>query len=376
MNIRRRSSIAWIGRSDFGLPLLRAHVHVVGGSLRGRIRLSRERARPRGSILDVTSPAGIADRPLLAAALAVITAFLGAAAFFPALRLRRRARRAVLALLALPILLAPLWIPAGEPVTRAAAAIFACLMLFKAYDVHTGAEHGCRPDLRTYLWWLSNFLSLVLRKVHLEPRPTGRQNALRLAGAGAVIGVSYGGVLVLRQVDWQVHPFALEHTLKAVVLFAAFTAAFSFTIHLARLAGVQTRDFTSALWLARTPAEFWNRYNRNISQFLLEDVYKPARRVRSPLLAVVIAFAISAIGHEYIFSIAIGRIQGYQTVFFLLQGAVVAATASWKPTGWWAVPATAATVIFLLASSVLFFASFHGAATVYSDVPPMLFSAP
>lgn len=324
----------------------------------------------------MTSPAGIADRPLLGAVLAVITAFLGAAAFFPALRLPRRPRRAVLALLAVPILLAPLWVPAGDPLVRAAAAIFACLMLFKAYDVHTGAEDGCRPNLRTYLSWLPNLLSLVLRKVHLEPRPTGRRNALRLAGAGAVIGVSYGGVLVLRQVDWQVHPFALEHTLKAVVLFAAFTAAFSFTIHLARLGGIQTRDFTSSLWLARTPAEFWNRYNRNISQFLLEDVYKPARRVRSPFLAVFIAFAISAIGHEYIFSIAIGRIQGYQTVFFLLQGGVVAATARWKPTGWWAVPATAATVIFLLASSVLFFASFHGAATVYSDVPPMLFSAP
>jgi hypothetical protein len=37
--------------------------------------------------------------------------------------------------------------------------------------------------------------------------------------------------------------------------------------------------------------------------------------------------------HEYIFGMAIGRVQGYQTAFFLLQGVAVAATARVKAKG-------------------------------------------
>ena len=65
----------------------------------------------------------------------------------------------------------------------------------------------------------------------------------------------------------------------------------------------------------------------------------------------------SAILHEYIFWIAVGRLQGYQTAFFLLQGLVVAATLKVRPRGWRAVAWGTGTLAFNLASSVLFFAS-------------------
>ena len=81
-------------------------------------------------------------------------------------------------------------------------------------------------------------------------------------------------------------------------------------------------------------------------------------------------FGLSALIHEYLFSIAIGRVQGYQTAFFLLQGFAVAATARLKARGWTAAPWLAATLGFNLVSSVLFFASVNGLVPFYSRELP------
>ena len=109
--------------------------------------------------------------------------------------------------------------------------------------------------------------------------------------------------------------------------------------------------------MARIPADFWRRYNRAAGQFFHEDVFKPLGGLRSPVRATLGTFAVSAVLHEYIFWIAVGRVQGFQTAFFLLQGLVVAATLKVKPRGWRAVAWGTGTLGSNLASSVLFFAS-------------------
>jgi hypothetical protein len=108
---------------------------------------------------------------------------------------------------------------------------------------------------------------------------------------------------------------------------------------------------------ARTPADFWVRYNRPAGQFLHEDVFKPLGGLRSPGRATLGTFAVSAVLNEYIFWIAVGRVQGYQTAFFMIQGLVVAATRKVRPRGLRAVTWSTGTLAFNLASSVLFFAS-------------------
>ena len=80
-------------------------------------------------------------------------------------------------------------------------------------------------------------------------------------------------------------------------------------------------------------------------------------------------FLVSALGHEYIFSTAAGRLQGYQTAFFLLQGLVVAATLRVRPRGWRAVAWGTGTLAFNLASSVLFFASLDEVLPFYTRRP-------
>jgi hypothetical protein len=73
--------------------------------------------------------------------------------------------------------------------------------------------------------------------------------------------------------------------------------------------------------------------------------------------AALATFLVSAIIHEYVFDIAVGRVQGYQTAFFVIQGIAAAATLRVKPAGWAALPWVAGTFAFNLVTSVLFFAS-------------------
>jgi hypothetical protein len=82
--------------------------------------------------------------------------------------------------------------------------------------------------------------------------------------------------------------------------------------------------------------------------------------------ATVATFVVSALVHEYVFGIALGRVQGYQTLFFLSQGLAVTATARLKPAGWKLWPWIAATLTFNLATSVLFFASINSVVPFYS----------
>ncbi len=77
-------------------------------------------------------------------------------------------------------------------------------------------------------------------------------------------------------------------------------------------------------------------------------------------------FAVSALVHEYVFGIVLGRVQGYQTVFFMLQGCAAAATLRIRPNGWKAALWVAATLGFNLATAVFFFASVNGMVPFYS----------
>src|SRR5260370_20964948 len=95
---------------------------------------------------------------------------------------------------------------------------------------------------------------------------------------------------------------------------------------------------------------------------------KPAHGFRAPIRATLLTFAVSALVHEYVFGIVLGRVQGYQTVFFLLQGCAAAATLRIRPNGWSAMLWGAATLGFNLATAVFFFASVKN--TAVASVEP------
>jgi hypothetical protein len=308
---------------------------------------------------------------LLRLAVAVVLCYGLATASYPVLLLAGRIGRGVVLAVCCSVLLSPLLIPPDRPLLRFFASVAAVIVVVKLYDLHFDSRRGSRPSLVPFASFLGNPFSLVRRRLADEPRPAPRQNLLRL-GRG-VLGVSAGiAVLIgLFRVDWEGYPFLVEHTSKVATFYVAVICGLDAAAALWRLAGGVARDYMGNPFVARTPADFWRRYNRPMHQFFWEDVFKPVGGLRAPVRATLLVFAVSAVMHEYIFGIAIGRVQGYQTAFFLLQGAAVAATARVKARGWRAILWTAGTLGFNFVSSVLFFASMNGLVPFYSRGLPV-----
>ena len=301
--------------------------------------------------------------------LAFSAAYAVAACFFPALAWGRRARAAAFVALAPLVLLTPLFVPADRRLLRYLAPVLATVLAVKLYDLQT---HGApRTTLRAYLTLLANPFGLILRKLDVKRRPPARED---LAQLGLGLAGAAGGACLLAgalAVDWRWLPFALEYVALVLAFFLALLPPLAAAAATWRLLGGAGLNVMNRPWLARTPADFWRRYNLVMQQFFYEDVFKPAGGLRAPVRATLLTFAVSAVIHEYIYGIALGRVQGYQTGFFLLQGVAVAATARAKPRGWGAAVWAACTWAFLLTSSVLFFASMNGVVSLLSRPLPV-----
>lgn len=307
---------------------------------------------------------------LLSFGISASLSYAAAVAFYGALRARPAVRVTVLVSLSACVLATPLLVPAQAHLFRTIAAIVAVTTLIKMYDLHVGARYGIFPTPGSVILFLPNIFSLVHRKLDAAPQPPLAENVRRLAWATlpfAAMGTLFVSTFL---VDWRRFGFAAEHTVKVVTFFLMLVPLTAMLGAAWRLVGGRGLEFMNNPFAARTPADFWRRYNRPVHQFLQEDLFAPVGGRRHPFRGAVVVFVVSAAIHEYVFSMGIGRVQGYQTAFFLLQGLAVAATIRLKPRGPDAAAAVAATFAFNVASGVLFFASVNGVLPFYvNDVP-------
>ncbi len=281
----------------------------------------------------------------------------GTFGFYPALRLERRKRLAALCGLNALILLSPLLVAPEHRAVRCLSAIVAVVAFVKLYDLHRHVECHKPPPFRTYVAFLINAFSHVLRRLDIEPRPSFRTDCRRLV-VGLLASVAGLRVLVATfQIDWTIHPFLLEHVAKVIALYLAMVPLGVFGSSAWRLLGGRGLEIMENPFASRTPADFWRRYNRPVTQFLFEDVFKPSGGIRAPVRGTLLVFVLSGIIHEYVFDMGASRVQGYQMAFFLIQGCGVAASLSVRPRGWRVVPWMIGTYAFMLTTSVLFFAS-------------------
>jgi hypothetical protein len=308
---------------------------------------------------------------MLRLAAAVVLAYGLATASYPALFFPARIRGRVFLAVCCSVLLFPLLVPLDRHLLRFFASLAAITVVVKLYDLHLESLSGSRPSLGPFASFLGNPFSLVRRRLAEETRPTARADLLRLCRGALGLAAGIGLLIGLFRVDWEGYPFLVEHAGKVAAFYVAVLSGLDTGAALWRLSGGWARDYMANPFAARTPADFWRRYNRPMQQFFWEDVFKPAGGLRAPLRTTLMVFVASAALHEYVFGIALGRVQGYQTAFFLLQGVAVAATARVKVRGWKAAPWVAGTLGFNLASSVLFFASINSLVPFYSRGLPV-----
>lgn len=265
------------------------------------------------------------------------------------------------------IVLSPWLIPAEQPLARFLAAMSAALIAIKVIDAWLDLRRRSPPTWKEFVAFLANPFVLVRRCLPLERQVPGRTNLSHLVrgSVGCAIGIALLNGLF--RVDWQDWPFLLEHASKVTALMVAIISGLSASTALWRLSGGVAREYMDHPFAARTPADFWRRYNRNMQQFFWEDLFKPLGGHRTPVRTTLVVFGLSALIHELIFYAAIGRVQGYQSVFFALHGVAAAMTLRVRAKrGWAAIPWIAGTLAFNLASSVFFFASIHEVTPFYA----------
>src|SRR5262245_1374240 len=225
---------------------------------------------------------------------------------------------------------------------------------------------------RDWLVYLAIPVILVPRLHAAAPEPALRRDLLQLVGglvatgAGTVLRVWAGSAERGAVAAW------LDHFVKlCAVYLIVFDGMFVFAAGLLRLAGMRLLDLTRDPVLALTPADFWRRYNCEAGRLLREAIYRPLAPLVGTRAAVVGVFLVNGVFHEYLAWVMVGRVQGYQTVFFVLHAAATVLTWNLRPRGVTAAVARVLTVLFVVVTSVLFFGSMDSFVRWYSVPPPI-----
>jgi len=297
-------------------------------------------------------------------AAAIVVAHLAALAFYPALRLRGLVRMLAWVVCTAIVALSPCLVPLGSTGLRQIAVMVAIAILVKLYDSFRSADLARQRGFLFYATWLPNPCWLVLR---LVPPPQPRDQDWRRVPLGlACFGLGVALFYIVQSYDWSGTPFVLEHCAKVIALYVLVVSFGNVGTVALRLLGCTALDPMTSPATAPTPADFWRRWNRPAQQYFAEYAFRPAGGLHHPVRATLLTFAASALAHEYVFGIAIGRVQGWQMLFFLTQGIAVAATLHLRPTGWPRRAMFALTLLFNLATSFLFFQSVNQVIPFYS----------
>jgi len=266
----------------------------------------------------------------------------------------------------IPVIAAtPLLVPGDDPFARLVLAILAMLFALKIVDLHIGACKGQRVGFAAFLAFMGNPLHLVQRRTGFEPQPSRRENGRNyLLSLGGML-LAFGLLKWTGAIDWSERSFLLQHTARATAFFLYILFMFQNVAAVLRVFAVYTIDPVRQPLAARTPAQFWRRYNRWMGQFLREDVFNLMDGRRRPRQATMAVFVVSGLLHEYLFAMATGRVQGFQMLFFLIQGVATALTLRTRPVGMAAIFWIGATLVFNLLSSILFFTSMQGVGRFY-----------
>lgn len=291
--------------------------------------------------------------------------FHAARALSPAMRC------GVLVVLVGLLLAVPLSLAAAAWPFRLLAAAIGAFTAIQLWDAHVALLRGRDlPPASSFVRSLFNPSCLVQRRASSEPPVSAAEDRRR--GLLAALQITLGWLLLkgLYVIDFREVGLLVEHVFISLGFFVAVVGMFEALTLVARSLGGDAPRFSANPYIAVTPADFWRRYNRTVSAFLYEDVYRLIGRGRWPIGGTLVAFLVSGLIHEYVFAVAAWDLSGLLTGYFLIQGLAVVATAGMKPRGASRFLSIPLTWLFGLASALLFMAAIHRMVPLYTNTLP------
>lgn len=265
------------------------------------------------------------------------------------------------------------WIDSGDVWIRAIAALFCTDLVGRLVDF--GRQTRQRREILCGYAGFLNFIvpfpiSMVVYgdKFHrLRERPPIGPELRRITGGLAVFAVAFVVLTRSHTSEFLQSHFAADHCLKVLVWLMGLEAGSQFIWGVERLLGYADGPPMGYPSLARTPAEFWMRWNRRAQRWFYLNAFVPAGGKAFPVRGVVATFVVSAFIHELLFDIATSEFNGWQGLFFLIQIPAVLVSRpmeAWVRTRGFTAKACAhaATIAWFWTTSVLFF---HGIARVF-----------
>jgi hypothetical protein len=291
---------------------------------------------------------------------------------WPALRIPSRIARVALCITAagLTIFAEVLLWPEAK-IVRGFMAVMALLLALRVYSY-------CRSTAQGGFLNYVRFLSLGLLSPHLvyspSEHPARRKTPLGLNIFRLTGGVTTAVVLfyLTRQLiftqpainSWLVNDLII--TVGFVFIVQAVGHAF---FGLWQLLGIRSHPLMDNILLSRTPADFWRRWSWPIHLWLYRYVYVPAGGNPHRLRATFSTFLISGLQHELLVFLAIGRITGHQTAFFMLNAVGVIASPAMERFARRGILAQSlmrlTTILFLAATASLMFITFNYIFPIY-----------
>lgn len=305
--------------------------------------------------------------------LALLTAYSAALLLFPLLRRPNRLGFAV-QWLAVGISIGSLfWIPPDFITIRGLAALFCTDLLARLIDFgrQTRQRQTVLCGYEGFLAYIVPFpISMVVYgdKFHrLRERPPPAPEFVRIGVCGLMCAAGWPILFACRQSEFLRSNFIADHCVKVVVWLSTLEFGSQAIWGVERLLGFADGPPMAYPSLARTPADFWLRWNRRAQRWFYLNAFVPAGGKSFPVRGVVATFVVSGFIHELLFDIATSDFNGWQGLFFLIQLPVVLVS---RPMEHWVrrrgaagrVAAHAATIAWFWMTSVLFF---HGIEQVF-----------
>ncbi len=231
--------------------------------------------------------------------------------------------RAGLAATAAVSLATPFLVPPDQPLLRFFIGMGALVHIAKAIEFVRGRarDPAMLRSLPRFLLWH------VVPPDSTWPIGAGAAAAARRAGrrrllrAAAKLPLVVGLLALCNRVPWiESHVFSWA-SWNLLFSYLWMSAGMDLYTGLAMQTGIDVAEVFRAPPLARSPADFWNRrWNVFFCTWARRNVFLPLGGRRRPAVALLAAFAVSAIAHEYLVAISLGRTRGEMTAFFMLQG--------------------------------------------------------